>query len=224
MTFPNPHIMPFGGGIEFVGVSAGSAGDGAPNAAPLTLPAGTLPGDTAVFAVRTDDASNRPIIPTGWTEYARSGDHACGGKVLTAGDISSPPNLMSGSDANAWVCIVFRGVNNAAGFDVTSQNKTASGTQYYTNETISCGAETVPLVAMGFVGGKGDSAGTVAGLPVLDMNGREDGSYGVFNSSDDARFAVVFAIMNDNRQNVTVDANGFGSQRVSSCELYLKAS
>lgn len=210
-------------GISFVGATTGSAPDGGNNRAPLTFPVGTEPGDTAVFCTRTDDGNGLPIVPSGWTQFADTSDHSAGAKVLTAGDISSPPLTLSGNDTNAWICMVFRGVGNAAGLDVTAQIKTASGTQYHTNEVISCGAETVPVVAVAFVGGKGDSANAVGGLPNLSfVGGLQDGSFGVINGSGDARMAAIYKIMNSSPINLTATSGSFGSQRIASCECYLK--
>lgn len=160
------HRKLMGGGdqVSYVGSSIGFATDSSQNLAPLSFPVNTAAGDLAVVFLRTDDNASNKNTPSGWTLIGYTNTDSstrgfCIAKVLVAGDISSPPNLLTSNDTHAWICFVFRGgdFSTITANDLTKQN---SGT--VSSTIISSGSGVAPVIVFGFVGCKNDYTGDIS--------------------------------------------------------------
>lgn len=143
-------------GPSFVGYAQVAGG----SSVAVSFPAGTQSGDFAfVFAT---NASSNPGTPAGWSAANNGYVNALFSKVLTSGDISSPPAFTTTTDVIA--CWVFRGIGTARTvMAATSMPTDGSGNTVITpvaNKPVSClailvligdtQAPTAPLALVGF--------------------------------------------------------------------------
>lgn len=150
--------------ITYVGSSTGLATDSAQNLAPLSFPVNTAAGDFAVAWLRTDDSAANKNVPSGWTliDYTNTTSTArgfCIAKVLASGDISSPPNLLTGNDTHAWICFVFRGGSFST---ITANDLTKQNGGSVASTVISSGSGVAPVIVFGFVGCKDNYTGNIS--------------------------------------------------------------
>lgn len=147
--------------ITYVGSSTNFALDASPDLAPLSFHASAAAGDLAVVWLRTDDGAANKNVPSGWTliDYTNTTSTTrgfCVAKVLASGDISSPPNLLTGADTHAWVCFVFRGGSFTT---ITANDLTKTNSGSAASSLISSGSGVAPVIAFGFVSSKDNFTG-----------------------------------------------------------------
>lgn len=147
----------------YVGATSGNAHDFSPNTATISFHGSTAVGDTAFVVAQTDDPSGFARTPAGWTSIALGSLVTVCYKVLTSGDISSPPAMLSSADSNAWMCFVVRGLGSFTVYDLYTSQLSVQGTISSTTRTIASGSATTNCIAFSFLTWKSNpDTGTIS--------------------------------------------------------------
>lgn len=153
MIFPSGFYVSSGGGVTFTYRGAGyeRVGSGAAFVADYTTAyEGSAPsaGDLVIWVISgTTSSATTYASPSGWTRSVTSAS-ALFSKVVTSGDLSSPPTFNSSTASitlGSWIAYAVTGISATSHGTFSAEEASAPAPA---NQTISASAVSAPLIAL----------------------------------------------------------------------------